>query len=193
MKMVNTLNNDRGLSLVELITTMVIAGLLASAAIPNFTGWKTNYQIRTETEKIHMDLILARMTAIKNNNNVVVTFLDSQNKYTILDDTNNNLAADAGETLRSIDLDNEMQYGFYGSVMPDMDNNNVTENVKMGATDVVTFDARGQASVSGVLFLIHGSDLAQSTNQRLRGINIIQATGAAELWEYNSSLSPPWE
>jgi len=193
MKLEIAMNNEQGLTLVELITTMAIVLILASTAIPNFSNWRTNYQIRSESDRVHMTLRLARMTAIKNNNDVVVTFLPASHTYSILDDTNNNGTADTGETLKSVVLENHVRFGFNGPSITDMDNNTVTETVKMGPSDIVTFDARGQASVSGVLFLIHEDDLAVG-NDRLRGISIIQATGAAELWQYRAGLSPiPWE
>ena len=188
-----TMRNERGFTLVELITTMAILSIVAATAVPNFTAWKTSYQIRSESERVHMDLRLARMTAIKNNNNVVVTFLPTTHTYSILNDTNGNGTADTGESLNTRTLDNNVVFGFYGGSITDMDNNTVSETVKMGASDIVTFDPRGQASLSGVLFLIHGNDLSVG-NDRLRGINVIQATGAAELWKYNASASPvPWE
>ena len=187
------MNKEDGFTLVELIATMVILTIVMATAVPNFTAWKTNYQIRAESDRVHMDLLLARMTAIKNNNDVVVTFVSTSNSYSILNDTNNNGTADTGETLTNRTLENDVVFGFNGPSIVDMDNNTVTQSVLMGASDVVTFDGRGQASLSGVLFLIHGNHLA-TTNEKLRGISIIQATGAAELWKYNAALTPvPWE
>jgi hypothetical protein len=139
-----------------------------------------------------MDLLMARMTAIKNNNNVVVTFVPASHQYSILNDTNSNGSADTGESLKTRTLENNILFGFNGPYVMDMDSNTVTETVKMGASDIITFNSRGQASDSGVLFLIHANHLP-STNQKLRGISVTQATGAAELWNYNDSLSPPWE
>lgn len=194
MKLGIVINKEHGFTLVELITTMAIFSIVAATAIPNFSSWRNNYQIRAESDRVHMDLILARMTAIKNNNNVVVTFLPASQTYSILNDTNNNGTADTGETLKSRALENNVQFGFSGGSITDMDNNSVSETVKMGPSDIVTFDARGQASVSGVLFLIHKDHLSMSSNDQLRGINVIQATGAAELWKYNAALTPvPWE
>jgi Tfp pilus assembly protein FimT len=187
------MNKEDGFSLIELITIMVILLIIASMAIPRFSAWRTGYQIRAESERVYMDLLSARMTAIKSNNNVVVTFLPASHTYSILNDTNNNGLVDTGESLKSMALENHVRFGFNGTSIIDMDNNTVTETVKMGLSDIVTFDGRGQASLSGVLFLIHDDDYPVG-NDRLRGISIIQATGAAELWEYQDGLSPiPWK
>lgn len=187
------MNNEQGLTVLELLTTMVVLFIITATAVPNFARWRNNYQISAESDRVHMDLLLARMTAIKNNNNVVVTFVSGANSYSILNDTNNNGTPNTGESLRNRTLENNVQFGFNGPSIVDMDGTTRTESVVMGGTDVVTFDARGQASLSGVLFLIHKDHFLES-NDKLRGISIIQATGAAELWHYNAGITPiPWE
>ncbi len=193
MKLEIAMQNEQGLTLVEVITAMAVLAIIISTAIPNFSAWKINYQIRSESERVHMTLLSARMTALNNNTDVVVTFLPASHTYSILDDSNSDGIADTGESLKSLALENDVQFGFNGPSITDMDNNTVTETVKMGPSDIVTFDGRGQASLSGVLFLIHEDDYPVG-NDRLRGISVIQATGAAELWEYKAGLSPiPWE
>jgi Tfp pilus assembly protein FimT len=195
MKSRVTINNERGTSLIEVLATLIVLGIISATAIPNFSAWRTNYEIRTESENVRMQLLLARMTAIKNNNNVVVTFISGagQHRLTILNDTNSDGIANGGETENNYDLDKNMRFGFYGPSIKDMDNTTRTQAVEMGGTDKVIIDGRGQSNLSGVLFLIHADDL-NVNNNRLRGINILQATGAAELWKYNSSLTPvPWE
>jgi prepilin-type N-terminal cleavage/methylation domain-containing protein len=194
MKLEITMNKEHGFTLIELITAMVIVSIILATAIPNFSGWRTNSQIRAESNRVHMDLLLARMTAMKSGRNIVVTFVPGSNSYSILHDNNSNGTADTGESLSTRVLENHVQFGFSGPNITDMDGNTgITETVKMGPSDIVTFDPRGQADLSGVLFLIHSDD-ASSSNDRLRGISIVQATGSAELWKYNASLTPiPWE
>jgi Tfp pilus assembly protein FimT len=195
MKSKVAINNERGTSLVEVLATLIVLGIISATAIPNFSAWRTNYEIRTESENVRMQLLLARMTAIKNNNNVVVTFTSTgpQHSISILNDTNSDGIQNGGETLNNYDLDKNMRFGFYGPSIKDMDNTTRSQAVVMGASDKVILDGRGQADLSGVLFLIHANDLNENNN-RLRGINILQATGAAELWKYNSALTPvPWE
>ena len=190
MKLENAMNNERGLTLIEVITTMVILAIVVVTAVPNFSLWRDNYQIRSESDHVLMDLLMARTTAIKNNNDVVVTFTEATNTYTILNDINNNGNADAGETLLSRTLQNNVQFGFAGVDITDMDGNSgVTEKVQFGGSDVVTFNARGQASVSGFLFLIHNNHLTANDNGRLRGISVTQATGSAELWQFDTATT----
>lgn len=192
MKLKYKMNNERGLTVIELVTTMAIIAIMSATAVPNFTIWRNNYQLRSETERVHMDLLSARMRAMKTGNNIVVTFNSLTNSYSILNDTNNNGSADVGENLSPRTLENNVQFGFSGASVNDMDGTNRSEAVVMGASDIVTFDPRGQADLSGVLFLIHYNHLPEG-NGHLRGISIVQATGSAELWKYSPGLNPPWE
>ena len=192
MKLANKMNNERGLTLIEMITTMAILAIMAVTAVPNFTIWKNNYELRSETERVLMDLLSARMTAMKTGNNVVVSFNSLNNTYSILQDTNNDGTPDTGESFSTRTLQNNVQFGFAGGSVVDMDGTSRSEAVWMGASDIVTFDPRGQADLSGVLFLIHNNHL-QEGNDHLRGISVIQATGSAELWKYSPGSNPPWE
>jgi prepilin-type N-terminal cleavage/methylation domain-containing protein len=193
MKLANKMNNERGLTVLELMTTIAIIAIMSATAVPNFTIWRNNYQIKSEVGHVHMDLLSARMTAMKNGNNVVVTFDTTANSYSILNDTNNNGVPDTGESFGSRELDNNVQFGFAGGTIKDMDGNSRSDFVWMGGGKTVAFDSRGQADLSGVLFLIHKNHYAENDNSRLRGISIVQATGVAELWKYNGALTIPWE
>lgn len=188
----NKMNNDHGSTLIEVITTMMILAIVVVTAVPNFTLWRNSYQIRSESERVLMDLLLARTTAVKNNNDVVFTFFPASNAYTILDDTNNDGLVTAGESFNSRALENNVQFGFAGPDITDMDGNTgIVDKVVMGPSNVVTFDARGRASLSGVLFLIHNDHLAANDNGHLRGISVTQATGTPELWHYQGAAANP--
>ena len=187
------MNNEQGLTVLELMTTIAIIAIMSATAVPNFTIWRNNYQIRTESERVQMQLLSARMTAMKTGSNVVVTFNSANHSYTILNDTNNNGTADPGESFGGRTLENNVVFGFDGGAIDDMDGTSRSQTVNFGGSDTVVFDPRGQADLSGVLFLIHANHLADNDNSRLRGINVVQATGMAELWKYSYGSNPPWE
>jgi prepilin-type N-terminal cleavage/methylation domain-containing protein len=192
MKLKYKMNNEQGLTVLELMTTIAIIAIMSASAVPNFTIWRNNYQLRSESEHVHMDLLSARMTAMKTGNNVVVNFNSVTNSYSILNDTNNNGTADTGESFFNRTLENNVRFGFAGASVLDMDGTSRSQAVWMNGGNVVTFDSRGQSDLSGVLFIIHGNHFADGDNSRLRGISIMQATGAAELWKYSPGLAIPW-
>ncbi len=186
------LQNNNGYTLVELITLLVILAILASWAIPNYSKWAETHEIAGEARKLYLDLQLARITALRNNNDVIVTFNTGTNSYKIHNDTNNNGSEDGGEGLKNVTLEHNVQFGFFGTSIMDMDGNNVNNPLSLtSGGSVITFNSRGEASTGGSMYLIHGSDTSVG-NHRLKGISVIEATGGVENWEYDSALTPPW-
>ena len=186
------LTNSNGFTLTELLVIIAMIGILLAIAAPDFSKWAVKREINGESQKLYLDLQLARASAVKNNNNVVFTFNTGTPGYTILDDTDNSGAANGGETLKTVPLNNGVSFGYDGSIT-DMDGNSVTSAVFLsGGGSTVTFLPNGQSDRSGSAYLIHGSDVGQG-NGRLRAVSVVQATGAVDYWEYDAGASPPWK
>ena len=64
--------NQSGFTLIEMIVTVAIAGILASIAIPSFTKMIERNRISTGTNEFLGALILARSEAVKRSQNVTV-------------------------------------------------------------------------------------------------------------------------
>jgi len=186
------LTNSKGYSLTELLATIAVLGIVLAIAVPDYSKWVLKRQINKESQKLYMDLMLARISAIKNNNDVIVTFIAGNNQYRIHDDTDSDGVQDAGETVKNVALIPQVQFGISGGSVTDPDGNNVTTAVYLaGGGNVVTFNSKGQASDSGSVYLIPGSDVGQS-NDRLRAVSVVQATGSVDYWVYSQGNNPPW-
>lgn len=178
-----------GFTLIEIVITMAILGVVAAMAIPNFSKWKEKHEINGQAQKVYFDLMLARTTAVKGNNNVRVTFDTTAHTYKIHDDTNSDGTEDAGENVKNAVLENDVQFA-YNTGITDTDGNNVTTPVTFGGT--LIFDSKGQASSSGSVLLLHTNDIG-ITDDRARLISVLQATGAVDYWEYSATETPPWK
>jgi len=184
--------NSNGFSLTELLTTIAVLGVVLAIAVPDYSKWVLKRQINAESQKLYMDLMLARMSAIKNNNDVIVTFNAGNNQYQIHDDSDSNGVEDGGETVIVRTLIPQVQFGFFGGSVTDMEGNSVSNSVYLvGGGSVLTFNSKGQASDGGSFYLIPKSDLGES-NDRLRAVSVIEATGNVDHWEYSLGQSPPW-
>jgi len=185
------LESKKGFTLIEMIITMTIIGIVSAIAIPNFSKWKEKHEINGQAQKVYFDLMLARTTAVKSNNNVRVTFDLVANTYTIHEDSNDDGTVDAGENLKNAVLENNVQFA-YNVGITDTDDNAVTSAVSFGGAQVVVFDSRGQANSSGSVLLLHLSDIG-ITDDRARLISILQATGGVDYWKYSAADNPTWK
>jgi prepilin-type N-terminal cleavage/methylation domain-containing protein len=178
------LANSKGYGIPELLIVITIAGILAATAVPNYSQMVLRRQVDGESKKLFMDLQLARISAIKNNNDVIVSINTAGNQYTIHDDTNSDAVVDAGENVKVIALLQRVRFGFFGGGINDPDGNAVANSVALvGGGSVITFNSSGEASTGGSMYLIPTSDLGQS-NRLLRAISVVQATGGVDYWEY---------
>lgn len=67
----------RGMSLIELMVGVVILGFTLMTAVPSFTDWLRNAQIRSAAESIHGGLQFARAEAVKRNGAVRFQLTDT--------------------------------------------------------------------------------------------------------------------
>ena len=71
--------NRRGVTLIELVTVMVIIGILAALSIPGFGTWMAHYRLRTAARDVVNAMRTAQMRAVSFNMRYGVAF-DSANK-----------------------------------------------------------------------------------------------------------------
>ena len=94
-----------GFTLIEFDIVIAIAGILATIAIPGWMSYRANSKLRGITADLKGDLEMAKLSAIRANNSVVVSFALDGSGYTIFVDENNSWTFDAGE-----DRERNVQY-----------------------------------------------------------------------------------
>jgi prepilin-type N-terminal cleavage/methylation domain-containing protein len=82
----STLKRNSGFTATELLVTLFIMGILASIAIPAFSGWSPNYKLKAAAREMVSVLQLAKSTAIKEHSDAVVWFDTAENKYRVFSD-----------------------------------------------------------------------------------------------------------
>ncbi len=68
-----TVGNQRGVTLIEMMIVVVIIGISAALAVPNYAQWNSKRQLREAATRIQSQLMLARMAAMNRNTTVTVT------------------------------------------------------------------------------------------------------------------------
>ena len=68
------MKNNSGFTLMELMTVIAIIGIMSAVAVPNMIAWRANHQLTGSAREVMAVINGARLSAIKNNAMVTVTF-----------------------------------------------------------------------------------------------------------------------
>jgi type IV fimbrial biogenesis protein FimT len=105
----------KGFSLVEVLIVIAIIAILSTIAVPSYVGWISNRRLQSAASEVQSAIQLAKMTAIKENVNVVITFNPSARSFTAFVDDGgggagaSNRIKDNGERLiRSATFQNDI-------------------------------------------------------------------------------------
>ncbi len=79
-----SIRRNAGFTLLELMIVVSIIAVMSAIAVPNFTNWAPKFRLWSATDDIVKNLMLARMTAISQNRDVVVSFVKSEGTYRIV-------------------------------------------------------------------------------------------------------------
>jgi type IV fimbrial biogenesis protein FimT len=71
--------HERGFSLIELVVTLAVLGLLMMAAMPSVGSWLRNTQVRNAAESIQNGLQRARSEAVRRNETVTFWLVSTSN------------------------------------------------------------------------------------------------------------------
>ncbi len=133
-----------------LLAFVGIFGLLMMIAIPNYFGWLPKYRAGTAIRQLFTEMQLAKQRAIAENNNYTVTFDTVNHQYTILDDDNSNLVADAGEITRTVVIAHEAPGIVFSTDPGDMTFDGLPPNVTFHPTGLSDKDGTITLKPSGL-------------------------------------------
>lgn len=78
--------NNRGFTLIEMLTVIGIIAIVTAIAIPNYLEWRRDANLRRAVNDLTSDLAMARLHAIKSSNDVRVSFTATGYRVFIDDD-----------------------------------------------------------------------------------------------------------
>lgn len=67
------MKNDKGFSLVELMVTIVVFGILAVMAFPNLSMWVKNSRLKASARELHQICTTAKLSALRDGHRTIVT------------------------------------------------------------------------------------------------------------------------
>ncbi len=185
----NPLKSQKGFTLTEVMVVLAMIAIMVSIAIPNIVEWMPRIRVNSCARELASEMHLARMTAVRENNNYLIQFNAGNNTYTIIDDDNNNNVQDGAETSRTINISVSCLGIGYGSAgNPDgVLNENPIVNISYNTiANTVSFASRGIINENGAVYLIPANDIAPGRRDRMRAVSTTVA-GRIRVWSYDAN------
>ncbi|MDY6855617.1 MAG: GspH/FimT family pseudopilin [Thermodesulfobacteriota bacterium] len=184
--------DKRGFTATELVVVMAIISVLTAFAIPHFIGMQPTMRVNSASRDLTSEMQLAKMKAVSQRNNYVITFDTTNNQYKIYDDNDNDFAtagAESGELKKTVDIDSSytgIQFGYVSGQTGTGGSTISTSVTFSGTPPSVTFYPDGTANKLGSVYMIPTQDISTSKTISQRAITVL-LTGRVRLYKYNGS------
>ncbi len=185
----NLRRNCKGFTIIEVLVAMVILGILAAIAIPAFSRWAPDYELKRAAQALYSDLQRAKMRAVKDNSDWAVVFDAGGNAYYVCSDegADGNWSTWADntieETVTLAAYGNSIAFG-HGNATDDMDGSgNPPADDITYAGDVVVFDPKGLCN-AGYVYLDNSRGNTFALGSRNTGVIFVRRWNSSNAsWE----------
>ena len=174
-----------GFTIVEILTVMMVAGILMGIMLPSIDT--ARFQLDAGAQEIASAIAGFRGKALLRQHDVVLTFDAAEDRFFVLNDTDNDGASDTGEDRRVVELPTGVTFGRGGApTIWGLVNAIAFTKVSEGLP-ALTFHRNGAASEEGVLYLTSvrgagGTEFAQDS----RALLVERATGRVRCMSYRT-------
>jgi prepilin-type N-terminal cleavage/methylation domain-containing protein len=176
---------EGGFTIIELLMVIALLAIVGAIAIPklNFGAYRINSGVRGVTAL----LARAQRLAVTNQSNVNVIFDVAHNAVMLHEDVNNDNVIQPTERVRTYPLGEGVAYGLGGAPVRVYAPAPLTFTHAMGSNPEIIFRRDGSASENGAIYITSTAALVASRPTDARDIEVIEATGRAEWYQYTGA------
>ena len=102
-KLKRVLIENSGFTVIQLLGALALMTVMIAIGVPQYVALQPGMRLNGAAREVLGKLMWARSKAVEENNQWVVTF-PTNHTFQLLDDTNNNGVADAGESTTTVDI-----------------------------------------------------------------------------------------
>jgi prepilin-type N-terminal cleavage/methylation domain-containing protein len=176
------MSRRRGFSMIELLTTLIIMGIIAAMAVPRID--MSRMRSDAAMRQITTLMVQAQRTALTKQHNVIISIDAAGSRLRLVEDKNNSNTYDAGDRAMWMALEPGVKFvpsptpldGMTGSVI-------FLKPRTIDGFPSVIFRRNGAASSDGAMFL--SAKPTEITS--VRAIGITQSTGRADGYKYTGT------
>lgn len=136
------MKRDLGFTLMELMITIAIIGVMSTIALPSVMSWRENTQLQRAARDVYSDFQKAKSDAVKRNTWCSLDF--TAGGYSVFVDANNNIGFDAGEPVLTT-----LSWSDYGTIT-------VQSNTFPGSPMAFADDGLVRGALGGSIVLQNG-------------------------------------
>jgi prepilin-type N-terminal cleavage/methylation domain-containing protein len=176
-----------GFTAIELMTTIVIIGILAGLTLPKID--LERFQVEAAAQSIGTSLLTAQREAVSRQHNVLVVFDTTKMIVRTVWDANNNEQAEGTEKSRAFQLPERVKIGRPSSI-PARPNasDRMSPMTLLGGKPMLVFQRNGSADRSAFMYVTTSRAMINpAVAKSTRFIEITRATGRPSWWRYNNA------
>jgi prepilin-type N-terminal cleavage/methylation domain-containing protein len=175
----------RGFTLIEILMTVVLIGMVAMFAVPklNWSGYRINGAVRSVTALLGR----AQRLAVTDQYNVNVLFDVANNAIKIHEDANNDNVIQGTERVRTYPLGEGIVFGNGGAPTRLYTTVPISFTRQQNGLLEIIFRRDGSASENGGFYITTTTAQNSARPQDARSIEVIRSTGRADWFQYTGS------